>query len=167
MLATNRKRHLQFTVQMRRHFENCAAPNRTQHCLSVRLDSTWLGWVRFVVSFVRGLLVLSTRFVPLRCVSLDRLLVRSFVRFLSVRVDSIIIETNLNFYEYERALRVGGSAEGEGIMWVDESPRRNEARWDLLVYICIQRMLSECPWTWRPKTRWSRCVCNGNWISTI
>lgn len=83
---------------------------------SARLDLTRLSSFRFVVSFVRGLLVLSTRFVPLRCVSLDRLLVRSFVRFLSVRVDSIIIETNLNFYEYERALRVGGSAEGEGIM---------------------------------------------------
>lgn len=77
---------------------------------SARLDLTRLS------SFRRITLVSYRSFVPLRCVSLDRLLVRSFVRFLSVRVDSIIIETNLNFYEYERALRVGGSAEGEGIM---------------------------------------------------
>lgn len=77
---------------------------------SARLDLTRLSSFRRIVrsGFVG--------FVPLRCVSLDRLLVRSFVRFLSVRVDSIIIETNLNFYDCERALRVGGSAEGEGIM---------------------------------------------------
>lgn len=85
---------------------------------SLRLDST--RFVSFLVSYRSfGLwfcLRDSFRYVAFRLIVYS--FVPSFVS--SVRVDSIIIETNLNFYEYKRALRVGaggcGAAEGEGIM---------------------------------------------------
>lgn len=92
---------------MRRHFENCAAPTeRSTAFASVRIDST--RFVSFLVSY-RSFGVWFCLRDLFRYVAF-RLIVYSFVPSFvsSVRVDSIIIETNLNFYEYERALRVGG-----------------------------------------------------------
>lgn len=83
---------------MRRHFENCAAPRTQQRSAAfvlLRFDSARLD-LTFRLSFGLGFCFLdSFRYVALR------LIVYSFVSSYfasSARVDSIIIETNLNFY---------------------------------------------------------------------
>lgn len=171
-----------------------AATQRSLRVASFGFGSARLGSARLDLTFC---LLFGLGFCFLNSFSYVafRLIVYSFVPSYasSARVDSIIIETNLNFYghrdDMKEPLGLAGNCRrwGRGRYYVswwkpawkrqrrktrrDETRRDKTIRDEICLCIFAFRMLSECPWTWRPKRHsLNRClgtVRNVNWISAI